>query len=93
MDVANRPSAFLQTNMVHSNCIMRVSICCVLSYLLVNIDQENFVEKVFLDSGQKVIYDPFKKALYGTLIANLLVWRDLSGALGYWGFDPNPYGS
>ena len=88
--VTNISGAFLYTDTVHVNCIVRTRICGVVKYPMVKIEPTEFAEKVFLDSGQKVIYDPFKKALYGTLIANLLFWRDLSGALGSWGFDPNP---
>ena len=42
---------------------------------------------------KKVIYAALKKALYGTLIANLLFWWDLSGVLVSWGFKTNPYDS
>ena len=38
-----------------------------------------------------MIYAVPKKALYGALIASLLFWRDMSGALQSWGFEPNPY--
>ena len=40
-----------------------------------------------------MIYVDLKKYLYGDLIASLLFWRDLSGALVSWGFNPNPYDS
>ena len=38
-----------------------------------------------------MIYAALKKSPYGALIDSLLFWRYLSGALGSWGFDPNPY--
>ena len=40
-----------------------------------------------------MIYSSLKKALYGALIAGLLFWWDMYGALGCWGFKPNPYDS
>ena len=38
-----------------------------------------------------MIYKSLKQTLYSALIANLLFWRDLSGALRYWGFNTNPH--
>ena len=90
MAVTNISGAFIHTDMVHGEPIVRIRLYGVLSNLLVKIDLENFAEKVFLEGEQKVIYAAFKKALYGALIDSLLFWRDLSGALGSWGFDSNP---
>ena len=36
-------------------------------------------------------YARLKKALYGTLQAALLFWKDLTGELEDWGFVLNPY--
>ena len=88
--VAIIPSDFIHTYIVHRDLIVHVRLCGVLTYLLVNIKLKKFAEKVVLKGEQKVIYAAFKKALYGALIDSLLFWRDLSGALGSWGFDPNP---
>ena len=50
------------------------------------------------EKGQKVIYGKADKALYGTLNASLLFWKDLTGTIGEWnfgndndGFILNPY--
>ena len=39
------------------------------------------------ERGQKVIYGKANKALYGTLNASLLFWKDLTGTIGEWKFD------
>jgi hypothetical protein len=39
------------------------------------------------------MYVQLQKALYGTLSAALLFWKDLSGHLHNEGFEPNPYDS
>ena len=70
--IANITGAFIQTDMVHGNHIVRVRLCGVLWYLLVNIDPEKFAEKVVLECGQKVIYAALNKSLYGALISSLL---------------------
>ena len=88
--IGDIPGAFIQTDMVHRDCTVCVRICGVFADLLVKIYPSKFVEKVILEGGQKVIYVVLKKALYGALIVILLFWRDLSGALRSWGFEPNP---
>jgi hypothetical protein len=37
------------------------------------------------------MYVKLKKALYGTLQASLLFWKNLSKSLHEWGFETNPY--
>ena len=76
---------------MHGNRIVRIGICGILADLLFKIDPVKFSENVFLEGIQKVIYASPKKALYGALTASILFWRDLSGALGSWGLDPNLY--
>ena len=39
------------------------------------------------EKGQKVIYGKVNKALYGTLNASLLFWKDLTGTIDEWKFD------
>ena len=41
------------------------------------------------EKGQKVIYEKANKALYGTLNASLLFWKDLTGTIGEWKFGDN----
>ena len=91
VDIVNIPDAFLQTDMVHGNSIVRVRLCGVLADILVNIDPLKFGDKAILEGRHKVIYADLNKALYVALIASLLFWRDLSGALGSWGFEPDLY--
>ena len=40
-----------------------------------------------------MIYADLKKDLYGDLIASLLFWKNMSGAMGSCVFKPNPYTS
>ena len=41
------------------------------------------------EKGQEVIYGKANNALYGTLNASLLLWKDLTGAIGKWNFGDN----
>ena len=84
--VAKIPGAFLQTDMVHIDRIVRVRICGVLADLLVKIDSAKFTDKVVLEGLQKVIYAALKKSLCGALISSLILWWDLSDAQASWGF-------
>ena len=77
--------------MVHIIRTLRARLCGVLADVLVNIYPSKFTDKVDLEGGQKVIYVVLKNSLYGALIASLLFWIDLSGALRSWVFDTNPY--
>ena len=43
------------------------------------------------EGGKPVIYVRLKKALYGTLNASLLFWKDPTAELKVWGFAVNPY--
>ena len=44
------------------------------------------------EKGQKAIYRQANKALYGTLDALLLFWKDLTGTIGKWKFGDNNNG-
>jgi Reverse transcriptase (RNA-dependent DNA polymerase) len=62
-----------------------------LAELLAKIDP-GLYEKYMVPEGKKrAIYLRLTKALYGTLQAALLFWKDLSGALVEWGFELNKY--
>jgi len=58
--------------------------------LLVKIRPE-FADKVVYEYGKPVIYCKLLKALYGTLQAALLFWKELSLHLRQQGFEANPY--
>ena len=93
MAVANIPGAFIHTDTVHGNRIVRARVCVILADLLVKIESAKFVDNFFLEGGQKVIYAALNKSLCGDLIVSLLFWKDLSGALGCWRFEMNLYDS
>jgi hypothetical protein len=58
--------------------------------LLVKVNAEKYGKFVSSKNGKMVIYVILKKALYGTLQAALLFWKNLSGKLLQWGFVLNP---
>ncbi len=62
-----------------------------LAKLLTKVNIEKYAKYVNEENGKPVMYVPLKKALYGTLQAALLFWRDLSGQLERWEFKLNPY--
>jgi hypothetical protein len=62
-----------------------------LAQLLTKVDPKHYSQFVASERGKKVIYVKLKKALYGTLQAALLFWKDLSGYLQEMGFKLNPY--
>jgi hypothetical protein len=59
--------------------------------LLVKLDPNLYRKYIQIKKGKPVMYVQLKKALYGTLQASLLFWKDLSGKLRKWGFEVNPY--
>ena len=93
VDVYHIHCNFLQTYMMHGECIVCIRILGVLADLLVKIYPEKFADKVVLEGGHALIYAAFKKVLYGASIAIIIFWWDLFGVLRYWGFELNPYES
>ena len=64
----------------------------VMADLLIKIDPDIYSRHAYKDRGKTVMYVQLKKALYGTVTASLLFWKDLSSALIVdWGFKCNPY--
>jgi hypothetical protein len=59
--------------------------------MLQRIDPELYGPYLTEERGKPVIYLKLEKALYGTLQAALLFWRNLSGFLMEQGFEANPY--
>jgi hypothetical protein len=59
--------------------------------LLVDIAPELYEPYVTEEHGKPVIYVKLEKALYGTLQAAILFWKNLSGFLIQNGFELNPY--
>ena len=63
-----------------------------LAELMAKIDPGLYEKYMVREPGKKpAIYMVLNKALYGTLQAALLFWKDLSGALQEWGYTINPY--
>jgi hypothetical protein len=82
------PGAFLHA---YIDKILHMHIDGPMAKLLVEIDPDQYEPCLTEEHGKPVIYVRLKKALYGTLQAALLFWRDLSGFLIDNGFVLNPY--
>ena len=61
-----------------------------LARLLLRVDSK-YEKFVCHEKGKMVIYCELSKALYGTLQASLLFWKDLTGMLKEWKFVLNPH--
>ena len=64
-----------------------------LAELLTKVDPELYSKYLTNEKGKTVMYVQLQKALYGTLSAAMLFWKDLVGLLKEEGFEPNPYDS
>jgi hypothetical protein len=62
-----------------------------LAQLLTKVDPELYTKFLSTEGKKDVMYVKLNKALYGTLQAALLFWKDLSGYLQREGFTLNPY--
>jgi Reverse transcriptase (RNA-dependent DNA polymerase) len=82
------PSAFMQTDIDE---LIHVRMDGELAELLSKIDPGRYEKYMVREGNKRAIYLRLTKALYGTLQAALLFWKDLSGALLEWGFELNPY--
>jgi len=82
------PGAFMQTDM-EEKVYMRID--GVMADLLVKIDPDKYKKFVTKVRGKSVLYVLLNKALYGTIMASLLFWKDLCKTLEEWGFEANPY--
>lgn len=59
--------------------------------LLAKVDPELYNKYIVMERGKPSIYVQLQKALYGTLTAAMLFWKDLSGRLAGEGYVANPY--
>jgi KUP system potassium uptake protein len=82
------PGAFLHADMDE---VVHMHIDGPLAKLLVNIDSKLYEPYLTMEGNKPVIYVKLEKALYGTLQASLLFWKNLSGYLIEQGFALNPY--
>ena len=82
------PGAFMQADMVGN---VHVKLEGRLAELLAKIDPVTYNEYIHSTNGQPTMYVKLRKALYGTLQAAMLFWKDLTKTLTDWGFIVNPY--
>jgi hypothetical protein len=85
---ANIPGAFMQTDMEGTVNMMFEG---KMAKLLVKINLKLYWKYLLVKNGKAIMYVQLKKALYGTLQAAVLFWRNLSKKLKEWGFTINPY--
>jgi Reverse transcriptase (RNA-dependent DNA polymerase) len=85
---ADIPGAFMQADMDET---VHMKIEGPLARLLIEVNKTKYEKYLKIINGREIIYVQLKKALYGTLQAALLFWRDLSSKLVEWGFVLNPY--
>jgi Reverse transcriptase (RNA-dependent DNA polymerase) len=82
------PGAFMQTDIDE---LIHVKLEDEIVDVLLMVDSE-YAEFVTYENGKKVLYVELQKALYGTLQASLLFWKELSHFLvSTLGFEFNPY--
>lgn len=82
------PGAFMQADVDE---LIHIRISGPMVENLCEIDPGRYTKYVVTERNEPVIYLALNKALYGTLQAALLFWKDLTGALQEWGFSLNPY--
>ena len=82
------PGAFMQADMDE---VVYMRLSGPLAKLLEKVNKEKYEKYISHEKGKPVIYVRLRKALYGTLQAALLFWKDLSTQLEQWDFELNPY--
>ena len=83
------PGAFMQSDMEGRDTYMKIEGKMV--DILSKVDPSLYEEHTTTENGKKVLYVKLKKALYGTVQASLLFWKNLTEVLVSWGFEINPY--
>jgi Reverse transcriptase (RNA-dependent DNA polymerase) len=84
------PGAFMQVDIDE---VVHIRLEGALAELLTKVDPALYTKYLVKEKGKTVMYVQLDKALYGTLSASMLFWKDLSGHLLRDGFVPNPYDS
>jgi hypothetical protein len=82
------PGAFLQTDMEGN---VHMVLEGKMAELLARLDPKLYRKHIMIKKGKPIMHVQLKKALYGTLHASLLFWKDLSKNLTDRGFVINPY--
>jgi hypothetical protein len=85
---ADIPGAFMQAD---SEGEVHMKMEGTMAELLVKLDPKLYRRRVQMQHGKSVMYVKLKKALYGTLQAALIFWKNLWKSLKEWGFEINPY--
>ena len=62
-----------------------------LAEMLVKINPQMYRKYIRDENDKTIMYVQLKKALYGTMQAAILFWKNLTGSLQEWGFTINPY--
>ena len=85
------PGAFMQSDMEGPDVHMKLEGKMV--HILAKIDPNLYDKYINNEKNKPVMYVKLKKALYGTIHAALLFWKNLSKTLTSpeWGFKINPY--
>jgi len=82
------PGAFMQADIDE---LVHVRLVGPLAELLAKVDPKLYRKYIATEGGKPVLYVELRKALYGTVSAALLFWKDLTGHLKSEGFTANPY--
>jgi Reverse transcriptase (RNA-dependent DNA polymerase)/Zinc knuckle len=82
------PGAFMHSDMDE---VVHMRLEGSMAQLIVKLDPKLYRKYIQTEGGKLVLYVQLKKALYGTLRAALLFWRQLTTLLQEWGFTINPY--
>ena len=85
---ADIPGAFMQTDL---NEKVHMRLDGAMAELLLKIDAKLYRKYLVQHGNKSVMYVELQKALYGTLDASLLFWKELTRTLEGWGFKRNPY--
>ena len=86
------PGAFLQTDIPEGSDKVHIKIDGAMVELLDKINPQLYQKHFFLSRKRKpVLYGEARKAIYGTLNASLLFYKNLVKSLQDWGFGINPY--
>ena len=80
--------AFMQADIDE---ITHVKLKGPLATFLTKVDPEKYTKYIMIENGKEVMYVWLVKALYSTMQAALLFWKDLTGYLIKQGFELNPY--
>ena len=82
------PGAFMQADIDE---VVIVRFTDEMAVLLAQIDPDLYDYFLDYENGKPVLYAKLLKALYGTVQAALLFWKELTSFLTEQGFEPNPY--